>query len=255
VKVAATGPWRRIVVRTKDGHQTPIITNLDAGHGAARIACLMFARWRQENLFKYMGEHKGLDAIASYAAAPADADTLVPNSERKRLDLQISELGKQTAELRAELGDALLNEPKQSSRSAHGMKIAQGGAVKQLRQLEADIDRLVAARKGLPARITVAEAGTGREVMCLEYEAIIDRIKISAYNAEDWLCDRLVAHYPNRHDLRCLLRSFAELSGEIRSVDGTVVVTLDPPDTPKDRHALRVESAKVVYKPEVTNSR
>jgi hypothetical protein len=119
------------------------------------------------------------------------------------------------------------------------MKIAQGGAVKQLRQLEADIDRLVAARKGLPARITVAKAGTGREVMCLEYEAIIDRIKISAYNAEDWLCDRLVAHYPNRHDLRCLLRSFAELSGEIRSVDGTVVVTLDPPDTPKDRHALR----------------
>jgi hypothetical protein len=112
VKVAATGPWRRIVVRTKDGHQTPIITNLDAGHGAARIACLMFARWRQENLFKYMGEHHGLDAIASYAAAPADADTLVPNPERKRLDLQISELGKQTAELRAELGDALLNEPK-----------------------------------------------------------------------------------------------------------------------------------------------
>jgi hypothetical protein len=75
--------------------------------------------------------------------------------------------------------------------------------------------------------------------MQLEHKAIIDRIKISAYNAEDWLCDRLIAHYPNVRDVRDLLRSFAELSGEIQSANGKPVVTLDPPDTPRHRRALR----------------
>lgn len=239
VTIGRSGPWRRIVLRTKDGHQTPIITNLGPEIGAARIACLMFARWRQENLFKYMGDHHGLDTLASYAYTPADPDTQIPNPQRKHLDRQIAELRKQAAALRAELGDALVNEPKAHSRSAHGLKTAQRGVVKHLRDIEGDIDRLVVARKPLPARVSIADAHTSRDVMCLEHKAIIDRVKIAAYNAEDWLCDRLVVHYPNVHDVRDLLRSFAELSGEIRTTDGTVTVTLDPPDTPKHQRALR----------------
>ncbi len=239
VTIGRSGPWRRIVLRTKDGHQTPIITNLGPEIGAARIACLMFARWRQENLFKYMSDHHGLDTLTSYASAPADPHTQIPNPQRKHLDRQIAELRKQAAILRAELGDALVNEPKANSRSAHGLKTAQRGTVKHLRQIEHDIARLVAARKPLPARVSIADAHTSRDVMCLEHKAIIDRVKIAAYNADDWLCDRLVAHYPNVHDVRDLLRSFAQLSGEIQTTNGTVTVTLDPPDTPKHRRALR----------------
>jgi transposase len=248
VKVGKTGPWRRVVVRTKDGHQTPILTNLGPEIGSARIACLMFARWRQENLFKYMGAHHGLDQLISYGADPADAEVLVVNPERKRVDRLIAEKRKQLAALRAELGDALLDEPK-AGRSAHGLKIAQAGAVRQLRALQADIDSLVAARKALPANVPLADAGQRRDVMRHEHKAIVDRIKISAYNAEEWLLERLVAHYRNPHDVRDLLRSFAELSGtidttlewddEIGDYPTGVTVTLDPPDTPAHRRALR----------------
>jgi len=240
VKVGKTGPWRRVVVRTKDGHQTPILTNLGPDVGAARIACLMFARWRQENLFKYMGIHHGLDQLVSYGADAADPDTTIPNPERKRLDRQIAEARKQLAALRATLGDALLDEPK-AGRTAHGLKSAQAGSVKTLRTLQGHIDTLVATRKPLPARVRVADTGQRRDVMRHEHKAIVDRIKISAYNAEEWLLDRLVVHYPNPHDVRDLLRSFAELSGTIDTTntpDG-VVVTLDPPDTPIHRRALR----------------
>jgi transposase len=238
VKVGKSGPWRRVVIRTKDGHQTPILTNLGPEVGAARIACLMFARWRQENLFKYMTAHHGLDQLVSYRADAADGDTLIPNPERKRLDRQIAEKRKQLAALKADLGDALLDEPKHG-RSAHGLKIGQAGAVKRLRSLESDIDALVATRKPLPAKIRVADTAQHRDVMRLEHKAIVDRIKISAYNAEEWLLDRLVAHYPNPHDVRDLLRSLAELSGHIDTTDTGVVVTLDPPDTPIHRRALR----------------
>jgi len=73
----------------------------------------------------------------------------------------------------------------------------------------------------------------------LEHKAIIDRIKITAYNAEEWLLDLLVRHCPNPHDVRALLRFFAELSGEFRTTAEAVVVTLDPPDLPLHRQALR----------------
>ena len=45
-------------------------------------------------------------------------------------------------------------------------------------------------------------------------------------------------HYPNRHDVRDLLRALTRLSGHIDTTDPGVEVTLDPPDTPAHRHAL-----------------
>ena len=239
VKVGGSGPWRRVVVRTKDGHQTPILTNLGHEIGAARLACLMFARWRQENLFKYVGEHHGLDQLISYGAEPADPGHMVPNPRRKRLDRQIAELRRQAAAIKADLGDALLHKPGTKSRSAHGLKTAQAGTVGQLRHLEEAIDRLVEARTAEPTYVPLADSGRARDVMRREHKAILDRIKICAHNAEEWLLDRLICHYPNPYDERDLLRSFAELSGEMATTDEGVVVTLDPPDTPLHRRALR----------------
>jgi transposase len=239
VTIKRTGPWRRMVLRTKDGHQTPVLTNLGPEIGSARICCLMFARWRQENLFKYLGAHHGLDQLVAYRFEPAEAQKLVPNPERKRLDCHIAEVRKQAKALKAALGDAVLDEPKWRGRSVHGLKVAQAGAVSDLRALQAKIDALVARRAELPKQVTVAESGTGREIPRREHKAIIERIKLSAYNAEEWLLDRLVHHYPHPEDVRDLLRSFAELSGEIRTTQDGITITLDPPDTPIHRRALR----------------
>ncbi len=238
IHIGGSGPWRRIVVRTKDGHQTPIVTNITSSLSTARICCLMFARWRQENFFKYMGEYHGLDTLVSYGADEADPATLVPNPERKRLDRQIADLRRQAAKLKEELGDALLDEPREQSRSAHGLKVSQGGAVRKFRALEKQIASAMQRRRPLPAKVPLAQSGKRRDVLRLEHKAIVDRVKITAYNAEEWLLDRLVEHYRNPHDVRDLLRSFAQLSGEIRTTAGMVEVTLDPPDTPIHRRAL-----------------
>ena len=232
--VGGKGPWRRVVVRTKDGHQAPILTNL--GLRAPHIACLMVARWRQENLFKYMGAHYGLNQLISYGAEPADPEALVPNPEITRLGRQITEARQRAAKLKASLGDAVLEDDR--GRSIRGLKVAQRGAVGRLRALETEINRLKATQKALPRKVTVAESGTGRMVLHGEHKAIVDRIKITAYNAEEWTLERLERHYPNPNDVRDLLRTFAELPGDIRRDDRGITVTLDPPDTPIHRRAL-----------------
>ena len=236
-RVGGSGPWRRIVVRTKDGHQTPILTSL-AGPAPAKIACLMFARWRQENFFKYSKEHHGLDQLLGYAWAEADGTRRVPNPERKRLTRELKARRLELAQRTGALGQVLLDEPGGSGRTGDGIKIAQHGAVGQLRALEKAIDVLLDRRAELPTHVPLAEAGP-QVVLRLEQKAIIDRIKLTAYNAEEWLLDLLVRHYPNPHDGRDLLRSFAQLAGEIRSTGSGVRITLDPPDLPLHRRALR----------------
>jgi len=236
VVVGRSGPWRRIVVRTKDGHQTPILTSL-ARPAPAKVACLMFGRWRQENFFKYSREHHGLDQLLGYAWAEAEGTRLVSNPERKRIERELKAKRQELARQKAEMGQALLDEPRWG-RTGHGIKMAQRGAVGHLRALEQEIDRLRERRAELPKHVPLAEAGT-REVLRLEQKSIIDRVKMTVYNAEEWLLELLVQHYPNPHDVRALLRSFAELAGEIRTTPTGVVITLDAPDVPLHRRSLR----------------
>ncbi len=238
VKVGGSGPWRRIVLRVSDGHQTPILTSIGPELGAARIASLILARWRQENFFRYMRECHGLDQLLGYAHAEADGERLVANPGRKAVERELKLRRQELAGLHAALGQAVLDEPRNGGRSAHGLKVAQKGRVSRMRSLEAAIAELVERQRALPKQVPLAEVGQ-RAVMRLEQKAIVDRIKITAYNAEEWLLDRLLRHYPNPHDIRALLRSFAKLSGEHRTLGNRVLVTLDPPDTPIHRRALR----------------
>ena len=237
VSVTGSGPWRRIVVRTKNGHQTPILTNL-IDLPAAKVAVLMFARWRQENFFKYMGEHMGLNQLLGYAYQEADGSQLVPNPQRQGMDRELKQKRQQLAKLRSKLGQAVLAQRQDSQRTAAGLKVAQQRQVEQARDLEAQIAKLLEQRSALPTHVPLQDAG-GREVMRLEHKAIIDRVKMTAYNAEEWLLEQLAPHYHNPDDIRQLLRSFAELSGEICRTAQGLVITLDPPDTPIYRRALR----------------
>jgi hypothetical protein len=238
VTVAQSGPWRRIVVRTKDGHQTPILTSVPAAVGAARIACLMFARWRQENFFRSMTKHHGLDQLVSSAWEALDPSTTIPNPERKRLGKEIAARRTQAVQRRARLGDGLLRATSAASRGEHGGTTAQDDLVRELHSLDAEIAQLQAARRAQPNVIPLRAAKQHRDALRLEHKAIVDRIKITAYNAEEWLLDRLMTHYPHPHDVRDLLRSFAELSGELRTTAAGVTICLDPPDTPLHARAL-----------------
>lgn len=234
VMVKDSGPWRRIVVRTADGHQTPVLTSLPTPVPAAKVACLILARWGQENFFRYMRQHMGLDELTSYAWQEAAGERLTANPERKQLDRQIKELRRHLGEIQAELGQTLLDE----DRSHHAVGAEERQLMALAGEFEQEIYELVAYRRTLPKQVPVASLGR-REELRLEQKSIVDRIKIAAYNAEEWLLERLLVHYPNSHDARALLRSFAHLSGELRPGPNGLRVTLDPPDDPFHRRALR----------------
>ncbi len=62
----SNGLWlRQLRKRSERGHQTAILCT-DYRSPAGPLAAAMFARWSQENFFKYAREHYALDRLADY---------------------------------------------------------------------------------------------------------------------------------------------------------------------------------------------
>ena len=67
------------------GHQTQILTTR-ADPDPAPLAHAMFNRWSQENFFRYMRAHYGLDALDTYATIGDDTARMTPNPARRHAD-------------------------------------------------------------------------------------------------------------------------------------------------------------------------
>ena len=84
--------WMREVRKLTDsGHQTSIITTayeLDLTVVSGR----MFSRWCQENFFRYMKRHYGLDMLQEYGVEPLSATEKVVNPDRRQQEGQRSSI-------------------------------------------------------------------------------------------------------------------------------------------------------------------
>ena len=89
--------WMREVrKRTETGHQVSLIsTAFHVPH--TDLAAGLFSRWCQENFFRYMMQHFGLDLLGEYATAPLPDTQRVVNPAWRQLDKRRnSVLGKLT---------------------------------------------------------------------------------------------------------------------------------------------------------------
>src|ERR1019366_6161307 len=80
------GVWGREVRKLgADGHQVSIVSTNFSGDAASQAVALM-ARWSQENFFKYMREHFGLDALVQYGTEEMPATVTVVNPAWQELN-------------------------------------------------------------------------------------------------------------------------------------------------------------------------
>ncbi len=229
------GPVRNIAVLREKGRQTHILTT-DRKMEPALIACLMFNRWGQENFFKYMLEHYSLDALHGYGGAAISEELAVANPERQAMDRDIRERRSQIKALREQMGTLAARKAVEEQ-------------LEPLRQrmtlLEGQIKDLVKRRRQMPVKVPLGETTLKLEGLDLEKKVIMDTIKMAAYNAEEWLRQRLNDYYDDPRDIRQVLRTFTELKGRLRRCNDDIIVDLNPPDIPKYRQALEGVCAKL----------
>lgn len=208
--------WLREIRKLTDsGQQTSILTtNFQAP--LAPLAVSLFARWSQENFFRYMREHYGLDHLIEYGTEPVPDAIEVVNPEWRKLDSQIRSKVSQRHRLAAQFGAlALSADPSESE--LHGFQQRKGCLREEIENLDLEIGNLKQLRKNTPHHIPVKSLPEEDRFTRLRTERkhFIDTIKMIAYRAESSMASLLREHLARSDDARTLLRQVFETEADL----------------------------------------
>ncbi len=169
---------------TESGHQTSILAT-DYRLEPGPVAAAMFARWSQENFFRYMREHYGLDRLADYATEEIPDTTKVVNPEYRRLDGQVrSKRGILNRRLAAFSALNFKGEIEPGKVEAFEQQKAE--LQEEIGDLKKELEELKGQRKAVKRHITIAELPEEARFKQLSTGSkhLIDTIKMVAYRAE-----------------------------------------------------------------------
>lgn len=208
--------WLREIRKlTESGHQTSILTtNFQAP--MTTVAVSLFARWSQENFFRYMREHYGLDRLIEYGTEEVPEAIAVVNPEWRKLDSQIRSQTGQRHRLTAQFGALALSEdPTEAELDRFQQR--KGHLREEVQILDVEIGNLKRRRKNTPHHIPVNALPEEDRFTRLRTERkhFIDTIKMIAYRAESSLASLLREHLSRFDDARALLRQIFQTEADL----------------------------------------
>jgi len=222
--------WLREIRKlAESGHQTSILTtNFQAP--MATLAASLFARWSQENFFRYMREHYSLDRLIEYGTEPIPDAVSVVNPAWRKLDSQIRTQTGQRHRLAARFGAlALAEDP--TVPQVQGFQQRKGQLQEEIQVLDLEIDKLKLQRKETTRHIPVNSLPEEDRFTRLRTERkhFIDTLKMLAYRAESSMAS-LLREYLARgdDDARALLRQIFQTDADLTPdlATGTLTVRL-----------------------------
>lgn len=224
----SNGLWvREVRVRTADAHQISILStnpHLDA----RRTAAWMPARWSQENFFKYMRNHFGLDRLIEHGTQPLADTTVVVNPAHRKAEQEVRRARARLVRSQAQLAAHTLPHAPDAKQIAAFE--AQGGRWRE--QVEAHtalLDQAKEKRGQIPRKIelkALPEAERYRQ-LCPESKHFIDTIKMIAYRAESALAGELGEHLQRGDDTRALIRRVLVTPANLRPDYGQKTLTVE----------------------------
>jgi hypothetical protein len=206
---------REIRKLTDSGHQTAMLTTNFAAPMPV-LAASMFARWCQENFFRYMREHYGLDRLVEYGTEAVPDITTVVNPQWRRLDSQVRSKTGQRQRLHAKFGAMALSEGL-SEDEVQTYQRRKGELQEQIQHLDVEIDELKQQRKKTEHHIPVKSLPEEERFTRLRTERkhFLDTIKMIAYRAETSLVSLLREHLARSDDARTLVRQIFETEADL----------------------------------------
>ena len=227
-RIRGAGLVRTLVVADQDA-QVPVLTNC-RGMGAAKVVHLLKMRWRQENSFKYLSTHYGVEQLIQHDATWHRDDRLLANPRRAQVRQQITALQTDVVLIEADLGRVDVSlEPGTRRR-----------LTRELTTLKDRLARLAQRLARTPAKVPAATrtGSATRATLNTDRRTVVNAIKIATYNAERLLARHFFRHYKDPRDWLTVFRAVLHLPGTVRRDGDHVRVTLRPPDPPRVRRAL-----------------
>ena len=215
-------PQKSITVReirklSASGHQTAIITT-NQMLTMACLAVLMFARWCQENFFKYITESFGIDSITSYFKGKLPDTSQIINPAYRELvnqQKQITALLNKQKMIYAEIS---LSENNLSDKQME-KHIKKKAVIKQeIEVLQEKRTDIIGQKKATDKKITFADVNENQifETSINERKFFLDTIKIIAYRAETALANMIKKKMATPERARSLIRTIYQSDADIK---------------------------------------
>jgi hypothetical protein len=209
--------WLREIRKlTESGHQTSILTtNFEAP--MTTLAVSLFARWSQENFFRYMREHYSLDRLIEYGTELIPDAISVVNPAWRKLDSQVRSKAGQLCRLAAQFGALALSEDPSESQ-VQSFQQRKGQLREEIQALDLEIDNLKQLRKKTEHHIPVKSLPEEDQFTRLRTERkhFIDTLKMIAYRAESSMASLLREHMVRGgDDARALLRQIFQTEADL----------------------------------------
>jgi len=212
---------REIRKLTEIGHQTSIITT-DFIPEITVIAANMFARWSQENFFKYMREHFGIDRLIEYGVEEINDTVEVLNPEYRTIESQVKSTRQKIVKKEAEFGRISLNLEEKDIKKEDTEKDIEEKEDEELKKYldkkskiqesiefyKNDLNTLKDKRKSTEKYIKISELPKSEryDSLMTEKKHIMDTIKMIAYRAETAMSTIIEPQMFKRKEARTLLR-------------------------------------------------
>lgn len=203
---------REVRKLNKNGHQTSILTT-NKKINTHSVGIHMFARWTQENFFRYMRQDYRLDSIVQNTVDQIDKDFAIVNPEYNNVSYKLKKIREKISRRKAQLFTI------QESINTNDLdKVAKLESKQSIKHEELNLlcgkeDQLLTQRKSMNYKITIQDMPESVKYNSLHLESkkFQNVIKMICYRAESSMANILLPYFKKSKDeKRSLIKSFIQ---------------------------------------------
>ncbi len=214
------GIWCREFRRLRRGkyvnHQTAIVST-DYGCSLEKGAAAMFARWGQENFFRYMMQEFGLNLLADHSTEPFPCCVQVVNPIWRELDSQCRSLRGKIAVLKVKMADMQLKMQNMEPKKIECWQEDKSALIEEILVLEERLASMRLSRKAASKHISFDKLPDEHKFERLSptRKLLLDTIKMIAYRAESALADVARTKLSSPDEARAMLKALFNTSADL----------------------------------------
>lgn len=198
---------REIRSKSKSGHQTSIVTT-NYTLSIIMIGLYMFARWSQENFFKYMMQEFGIDTLVSYFKEKITDTTSLINPEYRKLENARKKMTSKLNRIKAKFATLTLQSESIDEKAMEKYVSKKEEFKEEIEQNEIEIEQIKLQKKSIPRKIRYSELPENEKFdnVINQRKHFLDTIKLIAYRSETALSNMAKEYMSHKDESRLLLK-------------------------------------------------
>ncbi len=178
----------------------------------------MFARWSQENFFKYMMQEFGIDTLVSYMKEKISDTSLLVNPEYRELETIRKKLTSKLNIVKAKFSSLVLANTPIERKEMEKYLLKKEALKTEIEQREKEIDQIKAKKKTIPRKIVYSELPENQKFddVINQRKHFLDTIKLIAYRAETAMSNIIKQDMSHEDESRLLLKQIYKTDANIK---------------------------------------